>query len=72
VIKYAFTTLGAHRITAGCSPDNTASWKVLEKSGLKREGHNLKDFLIRYDKNGQPEWLDSYQYAILENDLKDK
>ena len=70
VIKYAFTKLGAHRIVAHCSPDNVASWKVLEKCGMKREGLARQDFLLRDDENGKPIWLDSYDYAILAEDLK--
>ena len=69
VIKYAFTELKVHRIVAGCSPDNTASWKVLEKCGMRREALNLKNFPIRVDENGNQIWLDSYQYAILEEDF---
>lgn len=65
VIGYAFTKMGAHRIVAKCSPDNIASWKVLEKCGMRREGTSKKDFLLRNDKNGKPIWLDSYSYAIL-------
>jgi [ribosomal protein S5]-alanine N-acetyltransferase len=69
VIRNAFTVLKVHRITGCCSPDNTASWKVLEKCGMRREALNLKDFPIRNDENGQPVWLDSYQYAILEDEF---
>jgi ribosomal-protein-alanine N-acetyltransferase len=70
VIEYAFTKLGAHRATGHCSPDNTASWRVLEKCGLKREGLEKKNFLIRYDEKGNPIWLDSYQYAILDEEYR--
>jgi len=69
VIKYAFSELGAHRIVANCSPDNIASWKVLEKCGMRREGTSKKDFLLRNDKNGKPIWLDSYSYAILNEEF---
>ncbi len=69
IIKYAFSSLGAHRIVAYCSPDNTPSWKVLEKCGMKREGLSRKDFILRDDENGKPLWLDSYIYAILDEDI---
>jgi len=68
VIKYAFASLGAHRIVAHCSPDNIPSWKVLEKCGMKREGLARQDFLLREEK-GKPVWLDSYDYAILAEDM---
>ena len=69
VIKFVFSDLGAHRIVAYCSPDNIPSWKVLEKCGMKKEGLSRKDFILRDDKNGKPVWLDSYTYAILDEDM---
>jgi [ribosomal protein S5]-alanine N-acetyltransferase len=70
VIKYAFTELGAHRIVGHCSPVNTPSWKVLENCGMTREGLQRKNFLIRNDENGNSVWLDSYEYAILEEEFR--
>jgi ribosomal-protein-alanine N-acetyltransferase len=70
VIKHAFTQLNAHRIEAYCSPENIPSWKVLEKCGMKREGLLRKNFLLREDAGGNPIWLDSYEYAIIDEDLK--
>jgi ribosomal-protein-alanine N-acetyltransferase len=69
IIRYAFAELNAHRIVGHCSPDNIASWKVLENCGMKKEGLSWKDFLVRNDENGNPVWLDSLNYAILEDDL---
>jgi [ribosomal protein S5]-alanine N-acetyltransferase len=69
VIKYTFSELGAHRIVACCSPDNIPSWKVMEKCGMKKEGLSRKDFILRDDENGKPVWLDSYTYAILDEDM---
>jgi [ribosomal protein S5]-alanine N-acetyltransferase len=70
IIRYAFTELRAHRVVGHCSPENTPSWKVLEKCGMQREGLARKNFLIRNDEHGSPVWLDSYQYAILEEDFR--
>jgi ribosomal-protein-alanine N-acetyltransferase len=72
VIKHAFTQLNVHRIEGYCSPDNIPSWKVLEKCGFKREGLFRKNFLLRNDANGNPIWLDSYEYAILEEDFNER
>jgi ribosomal-protein-alanine N-acetyltransferase len=69
IIKYAFTEVGAHRIVGQCTPENIPSWRVLEKCGMKREGLLRKNFLIRNDENGNPIWLDSYEYAILAEDF---
>ena len=68
VINYAFTQLNAHRIVANCSPENRASWRVLEKCGLMREATRRKNVFFRTDDNGEPVWLDSYEYAILAED----
>jgi ribosomal-protein-alanine N-acetyltransferase len=70
VIKHAFTESGVHRIIGHCSPENIPSWKVLEKCGMKREGLLRKNFLLREDASGNPIWLDSYEYAIIDEDLK--
>jgi RimJ/RimL family protein N-acetyltransferase len=70
LIAYAFTKLGAHRIIGNCDQKNTASWRVLEKCGMKREGTRRKNAYFHLDENWQPRWLDSYQYAILDEDYK--
>jgi RimJ/RimL family protein N-acetyltransferase len=51
--------LGLHRIWADCDPDNVASWRVLEKIGMRREGHLIENAFIK------GEWVDSLIYAIL-------
>ena len=38
VLNYGFNTLKLHRIEAGCAVDNIGSAKVLEKSGMIKEG----------------------------------
>lgn len=53
-------SLGVHRVVAQCFADNVASWKVMEKIGMRRETHGVKDSLHR---DGQ--WLDSLVYALL-------
>jgi len=70
IIKYAFMEFGAHRIVGHCSPENPPSWKVLEKCGMRREGLLRKNFYVHKDKDGNPQWLDSYEYAILDEDFK--
>ncbi|UCC17866.1 MAG: GNAT family N-acetyltransferase [Dehalococcoidales bacterium] len=68
VIDYVFTKLNAHRIAANCSPENRASWRVLEKCGLTREATRRKNAFFRTDNNGNPFWFDSFEYAILADD----
>lgn len=68
LIAYAFAELDAHRVVGYCSPENIASWRVLEKCGMTREGVHRKNAFFRKDKDGRPIWLDSYEYAILAED----
>jgi [ribosomal protein S5]-alanine N-acetyltransferase len=61
-----------HRIIANCNPENIGSWKLLEKVGMRREAHYIKNYFFRYDENNDPIWFDSYQYAILKEEMKMK
>ncbi len=64
VVENAFRQ-GAHRVFAACDPRNTASWKLLEKVGLRREAHFRKNIWFHKDENGNPIWKDTYVYAKL-------
>lgn len=68
VMEYAFTMMGAHRITAQVNPENTASWRLLERLGLAREGLLRKNVFFRTDEAGFPVWQDTYLYAKLAED----
>ena len=70
VIKHAFSEMNTHRIIGHCTPENIPSWRVLEKCGMRREGLLRKNFYVHKDKDGNPQWLDSYQYAILAEDIR--
>ena len=65
VIAFGFERLGLHRIIATCDADNTASARVLEKVGMRKEGCFREDSLMR------GVWRDSYLYAILEDEWRD-
>lgn len=65
LLQYGFEELGAHRIIAMCSPDNAPSWKLLERLSMRREGYFKKKAFFRNGINGEPLWLDVYEYAIL-------
>lgn len=56
---------GAHRVTARCDPRNTASWRLLERLGLRREGHLLQNASFDTGPDGEPVWKDTYLYAVL-------
>jgi RimJ/RimL family protein N-acetyltransferase len=38
ILQHAFEELGAHRVQAGCNPDNAPSWRLLERLGRKACG----------------------------------
>jgi [ribosomal protein S5]-alanine N-acetyltransferase len=62
LLAHGFNQLGLHRIYATSAPLNGASHRVLEKSGMVREGLLRKNVLLR------GAWRDSVLFAILEED----
>lgn len=68
VIAYGFNTKGARRIVAMCNPLNTASWRLLERLGMRREGHLKQNIYFKKDEKGNPIWSDTYEYAILKDE----
>jgi [ribosomal protein S5]-alanine N-acetyltransferase len=60
LLDHAFGALGCHRVIATCQPENPASWRVMEKLGMRREAHFRRALL-------QPDgaWWDEYFYALL-------
>ncbi|GGH26778.1 GNAT family N-acetyltransferase [Paenibacillus segetis] len=65
VIQHGFEEFKAHRITAAANVVNPASWKLLERLGMRREAHMLQNATFKRTKDGEPIWVDSYHYAIL-------
>lgn len=65
VLDDTFRNRGAHRVVAGCDPENTASWRLLERLGLRREGHLLQNIYFKTDEKNRPLWKDSYLYGLL-------
>lgn len=70
ILGYGFNELNAHRIIAMCDPENTASWKLLERLGMRREGRMLQKAFFRRDEKGDPVWHDAYLYAILSEEWR--
>ena len=60
LLDECFTNLGVHRVIAVCFLANTESWRLMERLGMRREQHAVRDSLHR-----SGEWLDSLTYAIL-------
>ena len=65
LVRQALTAGGMHRVVAHCNPENTASWKLLEKIGFRREGLLKQNIFFRRSLTGEPLWTDTYVYALL-------
>jgi RimJ/RimL family protein N-acetyltransferase len=64
-LDICFTHLHVRRVTAGCFVENSASWRIMEKIGMRREHHSHRDGLHR--TRG---WLDGYTYALLADEYR--
>lgn len=64
LFDFAFRELGVQRIWADCDPRNTGSWRVMEKVGMRREGHLVKNWWLK------GEWCDSWVYAVRVEDWR--
>jgi [ribosomal protein S5]-alanine N-acetyltransferase len=62
VVSFGFKELGLHRIFATCDPANTGSYRVMEKTGMQREGY------LREYKRFKGVWRDFLMYSILEKE----
>ena len=62
LVGYLFGSRAKHRITATCDPRNTASAAVLERLGMRREGH------LRESTWAKGEWTDDLLYGLLHHE----
>jgi RimJ/RimL family protein N-acetyltransferase len=60
VLRICFDVLGLRRVTADCFADNTPSWRLMERVGMRRESHTVRDALHRSGA-----WLDGLAFALL-------
>jgi RimJ/RimL family protein N-acetyltransferase len=60
MFRLCFDELGLRRVTANCFADNTASWRLMERVGMRRELHAVAESLHR-----RGAWLDGFGYALL-------
>ena len=63
LLRICFEDLRVHRVVANCFADNEASWRLMERVGMRRENHAVRDSLHR-----SGEWLDGYGYALLSDE----
>ena len=62
ILDFGFESMDIHRVWAGCDTENVASVRVLQKLGMRQEGHLKHDCQIR------GEWRDTFLYAILKDE----
>jgi RimJ/RimL family protein N-acetyltransferase len=60
LIRICFTDLRLHRVTANCFAGNEASWRLMERVGMRRELYTVRDSLHRSEG-----WIDGVGYALL-------
>ena len=60
LVNLSFGPLGLRRVVANCFADNEASWRLMERIGMRREAHTVRESLHR--DHG---WLDGLSYALL-------
>jgi [ribosomal protein S5]-alanine N-acetyltransferase len=66
LLGFGFDTLGIHRAHDACDAENLASARVMEKLGMRREGHQRQ---VEWDGE---RWADALLYAILEDEWRAK
>jgi aminoglycoside 6'-N-acetyltransferase len=62
LVDFAFRSFSLHRISASADPRNTASCRVLEKAGFRKEAHFRQNIWFKGS------WADDVTYAILRSD----
>jgi len=66
MLRLGFDELGLHRIIGRCDPRNQASWRLMERLGLRREAHFVQNEIFK------GEWGDEFVYAMLENEWRSR
>lgn len=72
VMEQAFAEGETRRVVAMCDPENTASWRLMERIGMRREGRLIKNMALHTDENGNPVWQDTFLYAVLKDEYQIK
>lgn len=65
-LSLAFDTLGLHRVTAHCLPENEASRRLLLSAGFREEGTERECISI------QGKWRDHIRYAVIASDTSNR
>lgn len=65
MLVICFEHLGLRRVVASCFADNTPSWRLMERLGMRRETHAVSESLHRSGR-----WLDGFGYALLADEWR--
>lgn len=66
LVDYGFNSLKLHRLQAGIIEGNSASGRVLEKSGFQIEGHLKQEILC------EGKWQDHIIYGLINSEYKEE
>jgi aminoglycoside 6'-N-acetyltransferase len=66
LLDYLFMELELHRVQATCDTENLASAKLLERIGMRREGHLRENIWFK------GAWGSEYTYALLKREWEQK
>lgn len=66
LLDYLFSTFNLHRVLAICDVENQASVRLLERLGMRREGHYIQNYWFKGN------WASEYLYAILADEWRIK
>jgi len=66
LVDLGFEGLDLHRIYARCDTRNTASFRLMERLGMKREAHFRERQLVKGS------WDDEFVYAVLAREWREK
>jgi len=65
ILTFLFDVKGIHRVVEIVDVENTASIKLLESSGFKKEGHFIENIFFK------GKWGSEFQYAMLKREWDD-
>lgn len=64
MLRLGFEELGLHRIVGRCDARNTASGRLMERLGTRREAHLIENEFVK------GEWADELVYAMLDREWR--
>lgn len=63
LLDFLFVQKELHRVIANCDARNTASAKLCERIGMRKEAHFIQDYWSK------GEWTDSFIFAVLKEEI---